>query len=355
MKRTFYTNLIKLSLSTSLILGGAYPIASYASKPNLPTKPVKDQRLVQIVEILLKHALTYDIDKRSVDSKVLQKDSITLKGFDGIEVKIQAAVEENKPIELNFVGFPYKSTNTDKKVLAHQLDAAERHSLVYLNDMLADISKIYQPGAILTIFTDGMVFCDIEGFSDQIVENYEQQLKHISQDLKHIRIVTLSDLLPGKTPAEMRSTIETYEPSEKAFQEKILNDNHLKDEIELLAKRMVLEMDHSAGRAYLAQHPPGDIAKKLTHRGMQYSAFLGAHRPKGSIRLSVHYQADVSTKMGIKLAENSYVTAWHGVLIQNSDGSKQIAHLEDVDPKNYIKTSYTLNGLSLSYLTWRRR
>lgn len=355
MKRTFYKNFIQISFNTSLVLGTVCSAVSSSPLSRLPVESIKDYRLSKISDILLRCALTYDIDKRSVDMNVSQKGSIPFKGFEHIQAKIQAALQQNRLIKLNLVGFPFKSTNTERKVLGSQLDAAERYSLDYLNTMLKEISKIYAPGAVLTVFMDGMVFSDIEGVDDQAVITYEQQLKQISRDLHHIRIVTLSDLLPGKSPAEMRSIIESYEPHAQDFQEKISKDSHLQEEINLLTKRTSLELDHPASRAYLVCHTAKEIATRLTHRGMQYSAFLKAHRPKEAIRLSVHYQPDVSIKMGIKLSENSFVTPWHGVLVQHADGSCQISHLEDLDSKNYSQTVRLVNGISLPFLTWRRR
>ena len=354
MKRNLYKHLIKLSLGTSLSFGLILHAHPTSSAPPPPKELNQTKLASQIITILLKHALTYDIDKRSVDSSVETSGSTALKGMDSVQSKIAKAIQANQPILLNCVGFPYKSQNTAKKVLTPQLDFAERHSLEYLSQMLAEISALYPPGAKLTIFTDGMVFCDMEGIDDQTVALYESQLKKISGDLPHIKIATLSDLLPNKTPEEMRAYIEEFAPSNGDFQSKLTSDPTLKEEVDLLSKRLVLELDHPEGRTFLSTNPAEDIAARLTQRSLQYSAFLKAHRRPEAIRLSVHFQPDIVTKMGIKLSETSYVTPWHGILIEKEDGTMQICHLEDVDTTTYTPATRTINGLPLTLLRWRQ-
>jgi hypothetical protein len=144
-----------------------------------------------------------------------------------------------------------------------------------------------------------------------------------------IQIKTLSDLLPGKTPEEMRGIVESYEPSLPQFEEKLQKDPHLQEELKLLIQRLRLDLDHAEGKAHINRFPLDQLCRKLLHRSLQYSSFLKNHRPKEAIRLSVHYQSDVSTKMGIKLSPHSFITPWHGVLVVYPDGKRQIMHAED--------------------------
>lgn len=354
MKKYIYTTILSLSLSTALLFEASHPFA-FASSP-IPSKvPSQNQQVKSIASILLKHALTYDIDERSINPKLPISEKITFTGFDSIEEKIKNFVDKQETIVLNFVGFPYKSMNTQRKVISATIDGAERHALEYLHQMLIEISKVYEPGAKLTIFTDGIVFCDLEGIKDHVVADYEKNLKQLAKDLPYIEIKTLSDLLPGKSPHEMRLIIEGYAPTSSQFQEKLDQDKSLQNEIVTLSRRTSFELDYPEGRIYTAHHPVEDIAKALTHRGMQYSSFLAAHRPKQAIRLSVHYQSDVSSKLGIKLSQSSYITPWHGILILNKEGVFQIMHQEDVPLDQYIPTYWNVNHLSLFLLQERRR
>ncbi len=281
-----------------------------------------------IAAILLEYALTHDIDRRSIDGAVVENKHCELEGFDAIRTKIATAVASNNSIKFNLVGFPYKSQNIEKKVAVAQLDEAEQHSLEYLNTMLEKIADIYPPGAFLTIFTDGMVFCDLEGVSDEVVIKYEKQLKQLATGMYYIQIKSLADLLPGKSPAQIRSTIESFSPSVAEFEILLATDLKLQEEVSLLEKRMAFEFNHAGSLVQLSQ--VADITKKLIYRGMQYSAFLSSFRPLEAIRLSVHYQQNVSKKMGIKLSQNSFITPWHGVLAVDSKGIARIEHLQDV-------------------------
>lgn len=301
----------------------------------------------QITKVLQNYVLTYDIDAKSIgeaspiDTCILDED---------FTQKIQALLCGHKPLHFTLVGFPYKTTNTEKKTLSERLDAAELYSLKYLDQMLSEVAAIYGKQVKLTIFTDGTVFCDIEGYLDQKVFEYEKALKLICKDLKHIEIKTLSDLLPNLTPTQIRSEIGKSNPNLDEFEAQLSSDEVLQNEVRILEKRMAFEFDCASKKHANVT----EVTKKLMHRSLQYSAFLKQYRSKDSIRLSVHYQKDCTQKIGIKLSPDSYVTPWHGVLVVNAPDNWEIRHLEDVDLKSYQKASLNHEGLTLSYFKERR-
>lgn len=55
-------------------------------------------------------------------------------------------------------GFPFKSPNSQSKVLGKLPDRAEELSLAHLNGLCLSIKDIYPPGADLTIISDGLVY-----------------------------------------------------------------------------------------------------------------------------------------------------------------------------------------------------
>jgi pyoverdine/dityrosine biosynthesis protein Dit1 len=54
--------------------------------------------------------------------------------------------------------FPFKSANKVEKVLGTLPDKAEELALARLNSMCATIGHFYEPGAQLTVISDGLVY-----------------------------------------------------------------------------------------------------------------------------------------------------------------------------------------------------
>ena len=316
----------KKSWQYGLIVGMV--VAALGTTKFLVDRHQQSTAVGQLAALLCQHALTYDIDARSVDPTVVVTDTLSVTGFEAVTARITAAVRAAKPLHFTLVGFPYKSQNTAKKVITTNFDAADAHGLSYLNTMLSKMSAAYKPGAALTLFMDGTVFCDLEGVSDATVTAYEAALKQYAKKLVHLHIVTLADLLPRKTPAAMRTIIGGLPPSLATFEQRLAVEPDLQNEVAIMEQRMLFEFDYPGGEQRAAQ--VHTIAKNLVHRSMQYSAFLKAFRHAESIRLSVHYQPDVAVKMGIKLAEESCVTPWHGVLVHNTMGNPCIKHRMDL-------------------------
>ncbi len=296
-----------------------------------------------------------------IQSYVLDRDidalSVQLEADSGACVLNQNMLDRFKSaaiIEFNMVGFPYKTPNTDQKTLVSHLDAAEFFSLRYLNTFCEHIQTITGKEVILTIFTDGIVFCDVEGISDETVLSYEKQLKAITQDLKHIKIQTMCDLLPGFTPTQIRTHIESFSPNLSEFSAKIQKDPSYAQELEILTKRLSFEFNYPQGQEHLKIHSLDSISKKVLHRSLEYSSFLKAHRAPQSIRLSVHYQKTCDQKMGIKLSPQSNITPWHGALVIEDANHWHIQHLCDIDQIQYEKSHMTVHGHSLPFFQKRR-
>jgi len=299
-----------------------------------------------LISIFKNYMLTYDIDKKSVNFKDNIKEESFITGFETLAKKIDFFVQQNKPLILTMVGFPYKSSNIKDKVLISDIDAAEYYSLRYLQTFLDEIKKHYFPGAQLYIFTDGIVFCDIEKVSDDIVMMYEDSLKKLAQEMKDIVIITTRDLCPSKTPDEIREMICSMNPSAEEFNVMMSSDKKLQEDVDVLAQRMSFELELLS----LTQDELIAIGRQETHRSMQLSNFLKQFRPVETITCSVHYQKNVEKKIGLKLSE-SCVTPWHGILVENGVNEKStIMHLKDVEKSRYCRAYKNINGVELLYL-----
>ncbi|HLJ31618.1 MAG TPA: L-tyrosine/L-tryptophan isonitrile synthase family protein [Candidatus Babeliales bacterium] len=332
----------KIVLITSIFVSLSI-ISFYLYQQNY-LKNNNKQLVDTIVTIFQKYVLTYDIDKQSINpEETVVSQAYPLDEYQTLSKKLMHYVEQKKPIILTMVGFPYKSANIKDKVISSDADAAERYSLVFLQNFLNEVKTIYKNGIQLIIFTDGIVFCDIEKVSDDTVLSYENALKILTQDLPDIKICTMHDLY-SLSPAEIRNNIATMNPSWNTFQDMVKTDTKLQEDIAILAQRLAFELALSS----LTEKEITDIATQETHRGMQYSNFLKKFRAEETITCSVHYQKHLDRKIGLKLSD-SCITPWHGVLVE-TNGIFSIKHLEDVDQSQYKQMHYYCNGLPLTHL-----
>lgn len=77
------------------------------------------------------------------------------KRFLPIVIKRVAAAE---PIHMVLPAFPFKSPNNDSKVLGTVPDKGEEIALRHLNGICESIKEVYEPGAEVTIASDGIVY-----------------------------------------------------------------------------------------------------------------------------------------------------------------------------------------------------
>lgn len=89
----------------------------------------------------------------------------------------QPYVELGKPILFVLPAFPFKSGNQRTKVISALPDMGEKLALQRLDNFLTSVRQIYEPGAKLIIFSDGRVYCDLMGISDETATKFKVSLK----------------------------------------------------------------------------------------------------------------------------------------------------------------------------------
>lgn len=300
----------------------------------------------QIYKILDHHRIPYDIDKHSMDLTADTTPQIA-QGIDQSIHNIAYFVGKNRPITMLLVGFPFKSSNREKKVIGSLPDMAERKSLEYLQAMLNEIKTVYSPGASILIFCDGIPFAELFGISNATVIAYEKALRLLVADLPDITLYTSEDMLKTHkltSSSEIIKFIDQFEPSDKQFRAE------LKSIPETALKRFILEFDYPQGQLLLKQHTLEDIAISLLAREMRLRTYLAKEFPSPEFfRLTVHFSPDVSKKFGIRLSPKSDITPYHGVLVQEADGSWFIRFKKDIDKTKYQLKKDLINGIECSY------
>lgn len=85
------------------------------------------------------------------------KKSVQIKEKEALENKITMIIKEKKALSLLVLGFPFKSTNHEKKCLSAHVDMAEYLSMVTLQTMVNNINSVY-PNTHCTIISDGLAY-----------------------------------------------------------------------------------------------------------------------------------------------------------------------------------------------------
>ena len=108
--------------------------------------------------------------------------------------RVAAFLRLQTRLELVLPAFPAKAPNPDK-VLGPRPDAAERLALEGLRGLLDELEEAHAPGTELVICSDGTVFADLVGVSDEDVARYRADLEEMlaEMDERRIRLFDLSD------------------------------------------------------------------------------------------------------------------------------------------------------------------
>lgn len=230
-------------------------------------------------------------------------------------------VSANEPIHFLLPAFPAKSPNR-KKVLGRLPDRAEELGLRFLDQLCAEIREFYSPGARITICSDGRVFSDLVGITDQDVTDYGLEMERLRDRLATTSLdwFRMEDLFETSEHTVMREQLVLHyaEPLAAIWQRVKDHDQH-----RLLfngLQRFLFE-DRVAIETGKSRTQMRNECKECTYLVMQRSdawgRLLGDCFP-GALRLSIHPQNPHAEKIGIRLGEASdaWITPWHGVAVE---------------------------------------
>ena len=162
------------TLSNGTLIGPTLPLQDQNSSSSHCTSLETRGTSRQILDIILEHALNK---------------------FDDSEARLAAGVSEflstidyfvtaGRRVEACLPAFPFKSANKVYKVLGSLPDKAEELALERLNTMCTRIQKIYQPGAKITIVSDGITY---NGKSTIFFSGYSHVLTSLLRSTFNIR------------------------------------------------------------------------------------------------------------------------------------------------------------------------
>lgn len=241
------------------------------------------------------------------------------------ELDLEYFTSQKIPIQIILPAFPAKSPN-QTKVLGKLPDLGEEIALQTLNNLCEEIKLVYSPGAQVTICSDGRIFSELVGVTDDEISAYVEGIKEIirTKQLKFLSLVNLEDLLSGDSFDEVRKKVlQDYSEPYDELVERIKTNEEFKMLFNgmhrfIVEDRKVLFPEKSISSV---KEESKGIAIRVIQHSNAWTRFLNYVYPK-AIRVSIHpYQAH-SKKIGIKITKafDNWLTPWHGVIVLQKDG-----------------------------------
>lgn len=224
------------------------------------------------------------------------------------------------PLQFILPAFPAKSPNASK-VLGKLPDLGEEIALHTLQAICEEIKSIYAPGAQVIICSDGRIFSELVGVSDEDISAYVHHIQLMIQEhqLNHLSIVNLEDLVEDLSFDEARNQVlDKFADPLEQLQEQLTTSETFKSLFNgihrfIVEDRKYLNPELSVSKAKEAAKP---IALKVIQHSNAWTRFLNYVYPN-AIRLSIHPYPAHTDKIGIKItkAVDNWLTPWHGVIV----------------------------------------
>ena len=236
--------------------------------------------------------------------------------------KVRRFVRAGEPVHFLLPAFPAKSGNP-KKVLGRLPDKAEELALGFLERVCDEISDIYPPGARITICSDGRVFSDLVGVSDEDVTDYGREIDVVRERLalNSLTLFSMEDLFEIDDHERMRDQLRThYAEPLRSIEQRVHEFAHHRALFNGI-QRFLFEDRIAIETTGKSRTQVRNECKSQTYLVIQRSDAWGRLLRDcfpAELRLSIHPQRAHSEKIGILLgeAEDNWLTPWHGVAVR---------------------------------------
>ena len=247
--------------------------------------------------------------------------------------KVLRFISANEPIHFLLPAFPAKSPSP-KKVLGRLPDMAEELGLRFLDQICDEIRQLYPPGARITICSDGRVFSDLVGVTDQNVTDYSLEMEKFRQRVGTTSLdwFRMEDLFETSDHSVMRAQLVHHYAEPLAAIRQRVNDHEQHRLLFNGIQRFLFE-DRVAVDTGKSRTQVRNECKEKTYLLMQRSDAWGRLLRDcfpAALRLSIHPQSPHAEKIGIRLGEASdaWITPWHGVAVERA-GEFQLMRLSE--------------------------
>ncbi|RMZ79883.1 hypothetical protein DV736_g6676, partial [Chaetothyriales sp. CBS 134916] len=269
--------------------------------------------------------------------------------------RVEQYVRNQQPVRMILPSFPWKSINRIDKVTGALPDLGEALALDRLNALCLNIGEVYEHGAEVHIATDGLVFNDLVGISDDDTWEYSVALMDMAAKkgftrIKLLRVMDFLGYTEGKSPLTKDEYLSVVDKSRAELDSQFGNpDKDVRqmiqtDEDTLTTYRgfiRFLETDlryssvaaHSrSGHQY--RRIVKEVAMKMMMRAESFTKIIQAKCPE-YVRLSIHPSRG-TVKLSVPLLVEKHNpksfprTPWHSSIAVALDGSYRSVHSKDV-------------------------
>ena len=257
--------------------------------------------------------------------------------------KIKSYVEMNKEVLFIIPAFPAKSRNR-KKTLSSSPDYGELEALRRLNSMCLKIKDIYDIGAKVLVCSDGRVFSDLVGVTEEDVTLYSRELRQIKEnyELDYIDYFNLEDVFTESLNfSQMREQLAAeYGASLESVKERVKTEDDMRNMfngIHRFVKEDYFEIKKDMTRNQINKMSK-EVAYKVILMSNAWSGLVEKKFPE-AIRLSIHPQHSSSYKFPVKLLPGggSWGTPWHRVPVVQGDNVALLKHEEALEKGAMLK------------------
>jgi pyoverdine/dityrosine biosynthesis protein Dit1 len=236
--------------------------------------------------------------------------------------RIRAALAAARPLEFVLPGFPAKSPSPEK-TLGPLPDMAEVLALRSLQSLCDDLAEAHPPGVVLTLCSDGGVFADLVGVTDEQVLAYGHRIDALIEDLPSIRRFDLAEAFGDMDPPAARERLMgAWGEDVEALRERARETPALRMLLDGM-QRLLFEDRLGLDRRSRTQirESAGRDAVELLRRSRAWGRLVSFQFPE-AVRLSIHPQPAISHKLGVHLmpTQDAWLTPWHGVALLGEDG-----------------------------------
>lgn len=271
------------------------------------------------------------------------------------EQKVARFVCRGEPVQFVLPAFPCKSRNQQRKVSGFLPDMGERLALETLVQLTRDVRQECNYPATMVVVSDGRVFADLVGVSDDRVSQYSARIREIGQPFcqEGLSFFSLEDAFAAPTTShdDARDRLMTlYGASEDWVRQRLKRDEDFAAVFVGLLKFMLIDLedtfpaDLSKSKRRKACEA---VARKMVSRNEAYSNLVEAVFPQ-AVRLSIHPHPNVK-KFGINLVPcpdgSIWRTPWHSVAVKLKDSSWILLPKEDAEKRNCVRMVDEKDGL----------
>ncbi|KZL78855.1 pyoverdine dityrosine biosynthesis protein [Colletotrichum incanum] len=269
--------------------------------------------------------------------------------------RVEEYVKKGESVKMIIPAFPWKSINRTDKVTGVLPDLGEELALARLNDLCVEIGKVYTHGAEVHIATDGLVFNDVVGISDDETWEYGATLMDMAAQkgydgIKLLRVMDFLGLTKEDEPLTKEKYMELVDESRQTLEAQFGDpDKDVRAMIDtdndtlMTYRGFIRFLETDLRNSPVAAHAKSghkyrkvvkEVAMKMMMRAESFTKIILATCPD-HVRLSIHPSSG-AVKLSMPLLVEKHNpdgfprTPWHSSIAVSLDGGYRSLHAKDV-------------------------